>query len=385
MYPLFVYEEGFTRPLILAGKKAFIVLARNGELSVPWYRWGSQTDYGGFYAPPQRVTGPVRLGIWEDETLVSLVSRIVRGEYFPGYAIFYYETEGFSLKKTVFLPERIAGATIIFTIKNKRRKETNLHLTVFTESWLSNIDFDGLLPENPTVAYTTDKIVMSSTGLYGALASNLSFNKVTIGEDNITPPELEATPTSYKDRTRKVLANLNIPLEEGGEKTLILALGASSERKDEAVKVAENILENCFTLLEEKKIQYKRFLDSTVTINTPDRMVNQAFKSALVAIEALKAEPAPGMIGVYAGYPWFVGFWGRDIGWILPAFLAIGDFEGTKRSLNSLLKNQARHDYDLLHALKGEIPMLYGHKTTFFYGSADSTLYYPPPHSRLCR
>ena len=377
MRPLYVYDESFSRPLILAGKKAFIVLARNGEFSMPWYRWGSQTDYGGFYAPPQRVTGPVRMGIEEDETLVSLGSRIVRGEYFPGYALFYYETESFSLKKIVFLPERIAGAAIILTIKNKRRKETVLPLALFTESWLSNIDFDGLLPENPTVAYTSDKIVMSIRGLYGVLASNLPFNNVTIGGDNIIPPEFEATPTSYKDRTRKVHANVTIPLKEREEKTLILSFGASSERKDEAVEVAKNILENCFTFLEEKKVHYERFLNSTVTIETPDRMVNKAFKSALVAIEALKAEPAPGIIGVYAGYPWFVGFWGRDTGWTLPALLAIGDFEWTKRSLDSFLKNQARHDYDLLHALKGEIPMLYGHKTTFFYGSADSTLYYP--------
>jgi len=377
MHPIYVYEEDFNRPLILAGKEAFIVLSRNGELSVPWYRWGSKTDYGGFYAPPQRVTGPVRICLLEGETLVSLGSKIVRSEYFPGYAIFHYETEVFSLKKTLFIPERSAGAVIILKIENKKRKEKVLPLTLLTESWLSNIDFDGILPEKISVYNTNDKIVMSVRGLYGAISSNLSFNRVTIGGDNINPPELKTTPTSYKDRTRKVLASLDITFKEREEKTLVIALGASSERKDKALKVVKNILRDCFKLLEEKKVHYVRLLDSTVKIETPDRIFNLAFKSALVALEALKAEHPRGIIGVYAGYPWFAGFWGRDTGWILPALLAIGDFEWTKRSLETFLKNQARHDYDILDALKGEIPMLHGYKTTFFYGSADSTLYYP--------
>ena len=377
MRPLHVYEEDFNRPLVLAGKRAFIVLSRSGELSVAWHRWGSKTDYGGFYAPPQRVTGPVRIGILEDETLVSLGSKIVRGEYFSGYAIFHYETEVFSLKKTIFIPERIAGAVIILNIENKKRKEAFLPLTLLTESWLSTIDYDGILPEETSVDVTNDKILMSAGGLYGAISSNLHFNSVTIGGDNIYPPEFKVTPTSYTDRTRKVLASLDITFKDREKKTLVIALGASSERKDEALKVVKNILEDCFKLFEEKRAHYEGFLSSTVRIETPDRKFNLAFKSASVALEALKAEHPGGIVGVYAGYPWFAGFWGRDTGWILPALLAIGDFEWTRRSLDSFLKNQAHYDYDILYALKGEIPMLHGYKTTFFYGSADSTLYYP--------
>ena len=377
MQPLFVYEGNFDRPLILAGKEAFIVLSRNGELSAPWHRWGSKTDYGGFYAPPQRVTGPVRIGLLEDEKLVSLASKIVKREYFPGYAIFHYQTEAFNLKKTLFIPERSAGAAVILKIENKTRQETALPLTLLIESWLSNIDFDGILPEKTSVYNTNDTIVTSARDLHGAISSNLPFNRVTIGGDDINIPELKTTITSYKNRTRKVLASLDICFKARGEQTLIIAFGASSDRKEEASKVAKNILEDCFTLLEKKKVHYQRFLDSTVNIETPDRTYDLAFKSALVALEALKAEHPRGITGVYAGYPWFAGFWGRDTGWILPALLAIGDFEWTKRSLDSFLKNQAHADYDILHALKGEMPMLHGYKTTFFYGSADSTLYYP--------
>jgi len=377
MNPLYVYEEFFDRPLVLAGKRAFIVLSRSGEISVAWHRWGPKTDYGGFYAPPQRVTGPIRTGIMGEETLVSLGSKIVRGEYFPGYAIFHYDTEVFSLKKTIFVPERSAGSAIVFTIENKKREETVLPLTLLTESWLSNIDFDGILPEKITFHKTNDEIVMSGGGLHGAISSNIPFDMVAIGGDNISPPQLKATPASFKDRTRSVLVSLDIPFKEREEKTLVVALGASSERKDEALEVVRDILNDWSKLLEEKRAHYEKFLSSVVRIETPDKRLNLAFKSASVALEALKAEHPKGIVGVYAGFPWFAGFWGRDTGWILPALLAIGDFDWTRRTLDSFLRYQANHDYSILDASKGEIPMLHGHKTTFFYGSADSTLYYP--------
>ena len=377
MNPLYVYEEFFDRPLVLAGKRAFIVLSRSGEISVAWHRWGPKTDYGGFYAPPQRVTGPIRTGIMGEETLVSLGSKIVRGEYFPGYAIFHYDTEVFSLKKTIFVPERSAGSAIVFTIENKKREETVLPLTLLTESWLSNIDFDGILPEKITFHKTNDEIVMSGGGLHGAISSNIPFDMVAIGGDNISPPQLKATPASFKDRTRSVLVSLDIPFKEREEKTLVVALGASSERKDEALEVVRDILKDWSRLLEEKRAHYEKFLSSVVRIETPDKRLNLAFKSASVALEALKAEHPKGIVGVYAGFPWFAGFWGRDTGWILPALLAIGDFDWTRRTLDSFLRYQANHDYSILDASKGEIPMLHGHKTTFFYGSADSTLYYP--------
>lgn len=114
-----------------------------------------------------------------------------------------------------------------------------------------------------------------------------------------------------------------------------------------------------------------------MTIETPDRALDKAFECAKVGIEMLKTEQPGKVIGVYVGYPWLANLWGRDTGWILLASLSIGDLEWAKKSILTLLRDQADHDYDILAALKGEIPSIQGYRSQFLYGAADATLYYP--------
>jgi hypothetical protein len=51
--------KNFTTPLILSGKKAYIVCSSNGALSANWTWMGARYDNGGLYVPPARAFGRI--------------------------------------------------------------------------------------------------------------------------------------------------------------------------------------------------------------------------------------------------------------------------------------------------------------------------------------
>src|ERR687898_2749770 len=59
--------KNFTTPLILSGKKAYIVCSSSGSLSANWTWMGARYDNGGLYFSPSRAFGPIVIEISTDE------------------------------------------------------------------------------------------------------------------------------------------------------------------------------------------------------------------------------------------------------------------------------------------------------------------------------
>lgn len=66
-----VYGEtmfmNFASPLVLSGRKAYIVCSSNGALSANWTWMGARYDNGGLYVPPARAFGRIIVEISVDE------------------------------------------------------------------------------------------------------------------------------------------------------------------------------------------------------------------------------------------------------------------------------------------------------------------------------
>src|ERR1039458_5692328 len=102
---------------------------------------------------------------------------------------------------------------------------------------------------------------------------------------------------------------------------------------------------------------YKKLLANSVSIETPDKVLNEAFQWAVDSIEQLRAKALPaGEAALVAGYyasgdsarPGFGWFFGRDALYTLYAVNGYGDFALSKAELEFLIRRQ-RADGKIMH------------------------------------
>ncbi len=122
----------------------------------------------------------------------------------------------------------------------------------------------------------------------------------------------------------------------------------------------------------------------TPTLRFPDAPVlERAYGQARAALRRLYSAPGDGLVGLVAGYPWYSALWGRDVAWMLAAVLWLGDFDWVDHSIDTALRFQSRSLVPILAGEPGELAMQISPGPIFFYGTSDTTLYYPLLIQRL--
>jgi hypothetical protein len=114
-------------------------------------------------------------------------------------------------------------------------------------------------------------------------------------------------------------------------------------------------------------------------------VLSHGFHLARRALRTLYSAPAPGFTGLVAGYPWYAALWCRDLAWMLPAVLWMGDAEWAARSLDTVFGFQAPRPLPMLGGESGELPMQISPGPIFLYGTSDTTVYYPELVHRFFR
>ena len=131
---------------------------------------------------------------------------------------------------------------------------------------------------------------------------------------------------------------------------------------------------------------YKKLLANSVSIETPDKNVDEAFQWAVVSIEQLKAHPVDAHsiptdeTALVAGYyasgdsarPGFGWFFGRDSLYTLYAINGYGDFALSKSELEFLIKRQ-REDGKIMHEYSQTAAAIDWRAFPYMYAAADST------------
>lgn len=131
---------------------------------------------------------------------------------------------------------------------------------------------------------------------------------------------------------------------------------------------------------------WKKFFDHAVTIETPDKSLNEAFQWAEISIEQLKAHPVDAQdaptdeTALVAGYyasgdsarPGFGWFFGRDSLYTLYAVNGFGDFALTRAELEFLMHRQ-RADGKIMHEYSQTAAAIDWQAFPYEYAAADST------------
>ncbi|HWE85824.1 MAG TPA: hypothetical protein VG267_12840 [Terracidiphilus sp.] len=126
---------------------------------------------------------------------------------------------------------------------------------------------------------------------------------------------------------------------------------------------------------------YKKLLANSVSIDTPDKSLDEAFQWAVVSIEQLKAKPVgTDETALVAGYyasgdsarPGFGWFFGRDALYTLYAVNGYGDFALAKSELEFLIHRQ-RADGKIMHEYSQTASQIDWLQFPYMYAAADST------------
>ena len=139
-------------------------------------------------------------------------------------------------------------------------------------------------------------------------------------------------------------------------------------------------------MYEDNYAYYQSLLNSSMSIETPDAKLNEAFSWAKVSIDQLRVETTPdrkeealtaGFLGsgdsVRPGFGWFFG---RDALWTMFALNSEGSFETTRKEIEFLLHRQSPEG-KIFHEWSQTANLVDWKSLPYEYASADATALLP--------
>jgi glycogen debranching enzyme len=136
------------------------------------------------------------------------------------------------------------------------------------------------------------------------------------------------------------------------------------------------------SIYEENQAYYQKLLSISMSIETPDARLNEAFSWARVSIDQLRVETTPDRKeeALTAGFivsgdsvrPGFGWFFGRDALWTMYALNSDGSFETTRKEIEFLLNHQSPEG-KIFHEWSQTANLVDWKSLPYEYASADAT------------
>jgi glycogen debranching enzyme len=205
--------------------------------------------------------------------------------------------------------------------------------------------------------------------------------------------DLSVMPYQEEPRDVPIEFELEAPPDLTRTRYLPIVMAGSVKGRDEARATRERLLGSAAELYSRNVAHYRRLLEDTARVKTPDPRIDASFAWAKVGIDkGLATNPALGT-GLLAGFrtsgdserPGFGWFFGRDALWTTLAIDAYGDFSAARVALEFLERVQ-RADGKVPHEISQSAPYLpWFEEYPYPWNSADATPLYVIAHADLYR
>ena len=210
------------------------------------------------------------------------------------------------------------------------------------------------------------------------------------------PGALPGILAPYQERPQVHPVELKIHIDPARDRDrlypLLVAVGTNTQAANTRTlgETLEKLNQSIPALYAAHAESYKNLLAHSVSIDTPDKALNEAFQWAEISIEQLKAKPfvpdpakdpqAATETALVAGYyasgdsarPGFGWFFGRDALYTLYAVNGYADFPLAKDELEFLIHRQ-RDDGKIMHEYSQTAPAIDWRAFPYMYAAADST------------
>ncbi len=287
----------------------------------------------------------------------------------PAETIITYSHAAFTIRQHMFAVRRnttpIISVAAYFEIDSIRP----LNLTFsFTPEMLKNWPAPNFGRPN------SEWVQKGDDGAYILHTDNQDFSAIVA-----MPRTQPGIMVPYQEHPQTYPTQFKLSFDPKRDAGLVFPLVVGMADKRDAIQQAAALLSAVPTAYAETQTYYAEFFDKRLTVETPDKRINEALKWAEVSID--QAQVAHGdETGLVAGYyesadsarPGYAWFFGRDTLFTTYAINSYGDFALTRRALDFLFKRQ-RDDGKIMHEFSQAAESIDWKSTPYFYASADST------------
>jgi hypothetical protein len=358
-----------SRPVLVAGLVSTALLNGAGELSFVRETRGAALDWGGVYSQGVRLTGPWSTTLRRGDRSIAIGAETLRRlEHSPGGVEVDHAAFGLDLHDELRIPADGVVVCRTLTVKNPGSAPASADLEVGFSPFLAPVALEGVQPRR-YVAWRS-----------GPVWRARSFGFALAWESDPAPTAAFSAGTPWSAERRRgtiapFLFRWTVALPPGAEtvvhQRIAGGLLAGPYRAARCPLPAE-------PRRPEIDAEFRQWIAATPELSIPDApRLERAYRLARTALRSLYTAPDEAIVGLVAGYPWYAALWGRDLAWMLPAVLWLGDFPWVERSLRSVFRFQARARLPVLGGSPGELPMQIAPGPVFLYGTSDTTLYYP--------
>ena len=285
----------------------------------------------------------------------------------PESSTILYTGDTFSVRETFFVPVREPGAVITIEVETAQPLDVEV---AFERDF--QLEWPAAL--GGTYAHWDPKV---SAFYFGEEQKKFS---AFVGSPTAAEVQSEYD-TNYSSSKEN---SFHLGVTSKGEETKIVVVGASTNGPAEAEATYRHLVADYVVLEKESADYYRTYLNGTVSVNLPERQLQQAYDWARISVlQGLVQNPFLGT-GFIAGYrtsggsqrPGFAWFFGRDALWTALALDAEGDFANTRTALDFLSKYQ-RADGKMPHEIsQGANFVPWFTDYPYPYASADATPLY---------
>ena len=366
-------------PVLLTTLSSAALLDGRGDLELAREARGAPAEWGGVYGQLVRLTGPWRLSLVVDGDSRTLPETLVEA---PGGTDRWRTRHRFGrleVAETVVATEEPPGAVRRLRCSLTDGPALTLTLRSRFVPFLLPVLVEGIRPTSYRAIARPGELRVRQRGYALSFRSSVPPSRLYVNgaawdgtsregpvEEVASDHEVVLTPEGPVEVTFLISGGLerSVPDPASSE----LAIGDPIEAADRA---------------ERARVAWEA---RTPTLRFPEApQLERAYALARSALRRLYSAPGDGLVGLVAGYPWYAAIWCRDLAWMLPAVLWLGDFDWAERSIDSVFRFQSRSELPLLGGEPGELPMQIAPGPLFLYGTSDTTLYYPELVLRLAR
>ncbi|MCI4326670.1 MAG: hypothetical protein L3K16_03420 [Thermoplasmata archaeon] len=369
------------QPLLVTGGVAAAILSADGSFSLRWDTRGAPLEWGGVYSQGVRLCGPWSIAVGSPGEVVPLGPETFRSLRHWRWGVeSTHAVAGLSAVDEVLSLPNVPGVARRLTVRSTDGTAPVVRVEAELPLSLAPVLIEGVSPHDYDLTTRGTRLQATAHGSAFALESDPLPTQMAVDGTNWIGGRRSGA-------TKSIRIAYDVPLPPNGPGVLVWTLWGGLEATVEgAPDAGRQILERQAQWQPEAERPWQQWASRVPRLETPDDPgLAQGFGLATGALRALYADPEPGMTGLVAGYPWYSALWFRDIAWMLPAVLWMGDVDRVVATLATAFRFQAPNDLSLLGGTTGELPMQLSAGPIFLYGTSDTTLYYPGIVRRLVR
>jgi glycogen debranching enzyme len=365
-------------PVLLTSLVSAALLDGRGDLELAREMRGAPVDWGGVFGQCVRLTGPWRFSLRSGDEEGALPPSLVSKERSPGGWRSHHRWNGFEIDQEIAAVGEVPGVVRTLRLARPVGPPTTLTVTSTFSPHLLPVLVEGIRPHSFRVDTGTEDLRVRQRGF------GLSVRANTL------PAELLLNRASwiggkYRGRVDELGAEYRLTIGPGAPAELrILIAGGIDRTIDLWQEHARSTLADPTAAAAAVEEADRAWAENSPTLRFPDAPdLERGYRSARSALRRLYSAPGDGLTGLVAGFPWYSALWCRDLSWMLWAVVWLGDFDWAKQTIDTVLRFQSRSSVPILGGETGELPMQISPGPIFFYGTSDTTLYYPLLMTRL--